>query len=43
MNWDDTGYLIGKNKYNENSVIADFLQKNMENVLVLSLSYFKKN
>ena len=24
MNWDDTGYLISKNKYNENSVIADF-------------------
>ena len=24
MNWDDTGYLISKNKYNENSVIAEF-------------------
>ena len=24
MNWDDIGYLISKNKYNENSVIADF-------------------
>ena len=24
MNWDDTGFLISKNKYNENSVIADF-------------------
>ena len=24
MNWDDKGYLISKNKYNENSVIADF-------------------
>ena len=24
MNWDDTGYLVSKNKYNENSVIADF-------------------
>jgi len=23
MNWDDTGYLISKNKYNENSVIAE--------------------
>ena len=42
MNWDDTGYLISKNKYNENSVIADFLQKNMENVLVLSLELLQK-
>ena len=24
MNWDDTGFLISKLKYNENSVIADF-------------------
>ena len=24
MHWDDIGYLISKNKYNENSVIADF-------------------
>ena len=24
MQWDDIGYLISKNKYNENSVIADF-------------------
>ncbi len=24
MQWDDTGYLISKNKYNENSIIADF-------------------
>ena len=23
MNWDDNGYLISKNKYNENSVIAE--------------------
>ena len=28
MNWDDTGYLISKNKYNENSVIADFFTEN---------------
>ena len=24
MNWDDTGFLISKNRYNENSVIAEF-------------------
>ena len=23
MNWDDTGYLISKNRYNENSIIAE--------------------
>ncbi len=24
MHWDDIGYLIAKNKYNENSIIAEF-------------------
>ena len=24
MNWSDSGYLISKNRYNENSVIAEF-------------------
>ena len=24
MQWDDTGYLISKNKYNENSIITEF-------------------
>ena len=28
MIWDDTGYLISKNRYNENSVIADVFTKN---------------
>ena len=28
MNWDDTGYLISKNRYNENSVIAEIFTKN---------------
>ena len=23
MNWDDTGYLISKNRYSENSIIAE--------------------
>jgi len=28
MNWDDTGFLLSKNKYNENSIIADFYTEN---------------
>ena len=27
MIWDDTGFLLSKNKYNENSLIVNFLQK----------------
>ena len=27
MNWDDTGYLISKNKYSENSLIAEIYTK----------------
>ena len=28
MNWDDSGYLVSKNRYNENSIIAEFYTKN---------------
>ena len=28
MNWDDTGFLISKNRYNENSLISEFYSKN---------------
>ena len=28
MNWDDSGYLISKNRYNENSLIAEIFTKN---------------
>ena len=28
MNWIDEGYLISKNNYNENSIIADVFTKN---------------
>ncbi len=28
MNWDDTGFLLSKNKYNENSLIAEIFTKN---------------
>ena len=28
MNWDDTGFLLSKNKYNENSLIVDFFTEN---------------
>ena len=27
MYWDDIGYLISKNRFNENSVIAEFFTK----------------
>ena len=27
MNWDDKGFLLSKNKYNENSLIAEFYTK----------------
>ena len=28
MNWDDTGFLLSKNRYNENSLIAEIFTKN---------------
>ena len=28
MNWDDNAYLISKNRYNENSIIAEFFTEN---------------
>ena len=28
MNWDDTGFLLSKNKYNENSLIAEIFTQN---------------
>ena len=28
MNWDDTGYLISKNRYSENSIIAEVFTEN---------------
>ena len=28
MNWQDKGYLLSKNKYNENSVISEFYTEN---------------
>tara|TARA_Y100000590_G_C15708505_1_gene1009488 strand:+ start:1603 stop:2283 length:681 start_codon:yes stop_codon:yes gene_type:complete len=28
MNWDDSGYLLKKNKYNENSIIAEIYTQN---------------
>ena len=27
MQWDDIGYLVSKNRYNENSIIAEFYTK----------------
>ena len=28
MNWDDTGFLLSKNRYNENSLITEIYTKN---------------
>ncbi len=28
MNWDDTGFLLSKNKYNENSLVVEIFTKN---------------
>ena len=28
MNWDDAGYLVSKNRYNENSIIAEIFTEN---------------
>ena len=28
MNWDDTGYLVSKNRYSENSIIAEIFTEN---------------
>ena len=30
MKWDDVGFLLSKNRYNENSLITKFLPKIME-------------
>jgi len=28
MHWDDAGYLISKNRYSENSIIAEVFKEN---------------
>ena len=30
MKWDDVGFLLSKNRYNENSLITEILPKIME-------------
>ena len=35
MIWDDTGYLLSKNRYNENSLISEIYTKNHGKVLVI--------
>ena len=42
MNWQDKGYLLSLNKYNENSSIAEFLQNNGKVVGVIFGSTSKK-
>ena len=43
MNWDDEGYLIIKNRYSENSIIAEIFTKNEENFRYNFWRYFKKD
>ena len=33
MNWNDSGFLLSKNKYNENSIIAEIYTKNHGKIL----------
>ena len=33
MNWNDSGFLLSKNKYNENSIIAEIFTKNHGKIL----------
>ena len=42
MNWQDKGFLLSNNKYNENSSIVEFLQKIMEKFQVFFGSTSKK-
>ena len=32
MNWDDSAYLISKNRYNENSIIAEVFTENHDKI-----------
>ena len=42
MNWDDTGFLISKNRYNENSIISDFYTKNHGKISGIVLEVLQK-
>ena len=42
MNWDDTGFLLSKNKYNENSLIAEIYTKKQARYQVLYLVEHQK-
>ena len=35
MNWDDNAYLISKNRYSENSIIAEVFSENHGKISVL--------
>ena len=41
MQWDDIGYLISKNRYNENSIIAEFYTENHGKITGLNLPELK--
>ena len=39
MTWDDTGFLLSKNRYNENSLIVEIYTKNHGNIVGLIFGY----
>ena len=42
MNWDDTGFLLSKNRYNENSVISEIFTQDHGKVSELYLEALQK-
>ena len=39
MIWDDTGFLLSKNKYNENSLVVEIFTKNHGKVFGIILAF----
>ena len=42
MNWSDEGFLISKNRYNENSLIAELFTKDKGKISLKKKSFSKK-
>ena len=40
MNWDDKGYLLSKNRYNENSIIAEVFTENYGKISGIIFGHF---
>ena len=44
MNWDDSAYLVSKNRYSENSIIAEVFTENHGQISgIIFWRNFKKN